>query len=203
MVTPVAIATSYQGETFRSRLEAEWAFNLDAARIVWCYEPEGFTLPSGARYLPDFWLPEINAWLEIKGPGVAGLEKTREFAFYKQYRPECRKHAWRGPGHVTECHAEGCEYARDDGGCGYWFSDAHAGGRHETSTCCGWQNPHEWVLVGHPGVNGRMQCIDANLAGSPEDAPWGNPVSGRPYPHGGFSSFHPRTWKRLPQWMPR
>lgn len=75
-----SIPTEYAGVTFRSRLEATWAYNLDAWGIRWSYEPEGVILPSGARYLPDFWLPEIRTWLEVKGPGVGGLEKTEELA---------------------------------------------------------------------------------------------------------------------------
>jgi hypothetical protein len=33
--------------------------------LQWAYEPEGFMLPSGARYLPDFKVQDIG-WLEIK-----------------------------------------------------------------------------------------------------------------------------------------
>jgi hypothetical protein len=87
-----SIPTSYRGVSFRSRLEATWAYNLDAWGISWSYEPEGFTLPSGARYLPDFWLPDIRTWLEVKGPGVGGLEKTEWFRLLVMYKPECRRH---------------------------------------------------------------------------------------------------------------
>jgi hypothetical protein len=37
------IETFYRGYRFRSRLEARWAVFMDAAGIVWEYEPEGFT----------------------------------------------------------------------------------------------------------------------------------------------------------------
>jgi len=59
------IETAYAGHRFRSRLEARWAVFFDAADIPWDYEPEGFNLPSGP-YLPDFWLPAIQTWVEIK-----------------------------------------------------------------------------------------------------------------------------------------
>ena len=75
-----AIPTTYKGTEFRSRLEAHWALNLDEWGIRWQYELEGYVLPSGARYLPDFYLPEITTWLEVKGPTGDGLEKTQEFA---------------------------------------------------------------------------------------------------------------------------
>lgn len=78
-MSPVrAIPTSFAGVTFRSRLEADWAYHLSSLGIAWSYEPEGVQLPSGERYLPDFWLPEANTWLEVKGPGVPGLGKTEE-----------------------------------------------------------------------------------------------------------------------------
>jgi hypothetical protein len=60
-----AIETHYQGYRFRSRLEARWAVAFTAQGIEWDYEPEGFELPSG-RYLPDFWLPQVSMWAEVK-----------------------------------------------------------------------------------------------------------------------------------------
>ena len=68
-----AIETRYKGYRFRSRLEARWAVFMDAAGIAWEYEKEGYALPSG-NYLPDFWLPEINCFLEIKGKHPTGDE---------------------------------------------------------------------------------------------------------------------------------
>lgn len=75
-----AVPTEYRGTTFRSRLEADWAATLDANHIQWTYEPETITLPSGAVYLPDFWLPELGTWIEVKGPGIPRVEKTVELA---------------------------------------------------------------------------------------------------------------------------
>lgn len=61
-----AIETVYKGYRFRSRLEARWAVFFDALEIAWEYEKEGFNL-EGTWYLPDFWLPQYNYWIEIKG----------------------------------------------------------------------------------------------------------------------------------------
>lgn len=61
-----AIETEYKGYRFRSRLEARWAVFFNALGIAWVYEPEGFQLSDGTRYLPDFWLPEFNLYVEIK-----------------------------------------------------------------------------------------------------------------------------------------
>jgi len=49
-----AIETQYRGYKFRSRLEARWAVFFDACGYQWEYEPEGFALPCGTYYLPDF-----------------------------------------------------------------------------------------------------------------------------------------------------
>lgn len=62
-----AIETEYNGYKFRSRLEARWAVFFDAAGIKYEYEPEGFELEDGTRYLPDFYLPEIDYYVEVKG----------------------------------------------------------------------------------------------------------------------------------------
>lgn len=59
------IETRYKGYRFRSRLEARWAVFLDSFNEQWEYEKEGYELSCG-RYLPDFWLPRMNCWLEIK-----------------------------------------------------------------------------------------------------------------------------------------
>lgn len=65
-----AIETRYKGYRFRSRLEARWAVFFDALEIPWEYEPEGFEISTGSRYLPDFKLlpqgevPDI--YVEIK-----------------------------------------------------------------------------------------------------------------------------------------
>lgn len=78
-MTHEALPTYYAGTTFRSALEASWAATLDTLDIAWEYEPETVTLPSGATYIPDFRLPDIGCWLEVKGPGVPRVEKAYEF----------------------------------------------------------------------------------------------------------------------------
>lgn len=65
-----AIETSYKGYLFRSRLEARWAVFFDTLGFEWEYEPEGFELPDGQRYVPDFRMPTLMhsgaAWVEVK-----------------------------------------------------------------------------------------------------------------------------------------
>lgn len=70
-----AIETRYKGYRFRSRLEARWAVFMDSLGIRWEYEREGFDL-GGVGYLPDFWLPELRMWVEVKAekPSFNGEE---------------------------------------------------------------------------------------------------------------------------------
>ena len=61
-----AIDTQYKGYNFRSRLEARWAVFFDALGLKWEYEPEGFELEDGTKYLPDFKVQYPGRWEEEK-----------------------------------------------------------------------------------------------------------------------------------------
>ena len=76
-----AIETEYDGYKFRSRTEARWAVYFDSlpTPLKWVYEAEGYDL-DGTWYLPDFWLPEISYWAEVKGG-----------EFTKEEKDKCRK----------------------------------------------------------------------------------------------------------------
>lgn len=58
--------TEYKGIKFRSRLEARVAVFFDTCGIKWEYEPEAIDA-DGSEYNPDFYLPETNDWVEVKG----------------------------------------------------------------------------------------------------------------------------------------
>jgi hypothetical protein len=60
-----AIQTTYRETKFRSRLEARWAVFFDVVGFVWHYEPEAYAL-EGQAYLPDFFLPDLDSFFEIK-----------------------------------------------------------------------------------------------------------------------------------------
>ena len=79
-----AIETVYAGYRFRSRLEARWAVFFNHLRIPFEYESEGYDLGTVGWYLPDFWLPKQEHWVEIKPrlsawkwPNDEILEKAR------------------------------------------------------------------------------------------------------------------------------
>lgn len=60
------IETFYNGYRFRSRLEARWAIFFDELGIKYQYELEGFELSNNIRYLPDFYIEQMNLFVEIK-----------------------------------------------------------------------------------------------------------------------------------------
>lgn len=66
MIYANPIETFYNGYHFRSRLEARWAVFFEAVGLPYEYEKEGFAMEDGTKYLPDFWLPSLKMWVEIK-----------------------------------------------------------------------------------------------------------------------------------------
>lgn len=71
------IETRYKGCRFRSRLEARWAVFFDAMHIEWEYEKEGYNLGELGCYLPDFWLPQVNMWAEVKAKEFTPEERYK------------------------------------------------------------------------------------------------------------------------------
>jgi hypothetical protein len=57
----------------RSTWERNFARILDHLKLKWQYEPRGFMLSNLHAYLPDFYLPQLDLWVEVKG------YKTDEF----------------------------------------------------------------------------------------------------------------------------
>ncbi len=77
------IETQYGGCTFRSRLEARWAFAFDALEISWEYEREGFQLET-LKYLPDFWLNHATlGWIEVKPTWEAAKAEEAKLAEFR------------------------------------------------------------------------------------------------------------------------
>lgn len=99
-----AIETEYNGYRFRSRLEARWAVFFDSLDIDYEYEPEGFVLEDGSKYLPDFYLPTHELYVEVKSknnvfikPMEYGMEfhsdKTK-YAYASKYFVEHKSGLW-------------------------------------------------------------------------------------------------------------
>ena|SRR5260370_3390594 len=86
------LETRFDGYRFRSRLEARWAVFFKTLKIAYEYEKEGYNL-NGTYYLPDFWLPALECFIEIKGirPNedearrallLAGATKKKVYIFF-------------------------------------------------------------------------------------------------------------------------
>jgi hypothetical protein len=78
MVEIKPIQTKYNGYNFRSRLEARWAVFFDALKIPYQYELDGFE-NNGEKYLPDFYLPTSETWVEVKGDPLALFKDRNKF----------------------------------------------------------------------------------------------------------------------------
>jgi hypothetical protein len=83
-----AIETYYSGYRFRSRLEARWAVFFDTIGLPYEYEKEGYVLTTDdgkqLTYLPDFWLPTLETWAEVKSLSLNDDDfyAAREKAYY-------------------------------------------------------------------------------------------------------------------------
>ena len=71
--------TLYNSYRFRSRLEARWALFFDTLGVKYEYEKEGYWLDEEKKqaYLPDFWLPDQDCWVEIKGQKPTEVEEEK------------------------------------------------------------------------------------------------------------------------------
>lgn len=73
---PAARPTVFRGVTFRSRLEARFAWHLEASGERWVYEPRPYGGP-GEGYLPDFELlgHRQPTFIEVK-PTIAEVREA-------------------------------------------------------------------------------------------------------------------------------
>ena len=70
------LPTQHNGITYRSRLEAKWAVFYSTLNIQFQYEPDGYNL-GGIWYLPDFFLPKQQCFIEIKPTYPTDAEETK------------------------------------------------------------------------------------------------------------------------------
>ncbi|HGY11711.1 MAG TPA: hypothetical protein ENK36_05045 [Desulfobacterales bacterium] len=76
----------YAGTLFRSTDEASWAVFFDCLGIEYIYEPEWYEVETGgktANYKPDFFLPKLIKYIEIKPNKPIKLEKTKAAGWTK------------------------------------------------------------------------------------------------------------------------
>lgn len=86
----------HNGYRLRSYTELLWARVLDAADIFYLYEPDLIRVDDGF-YLPDFWLPNVGIYVEVKGgwpteeevsKADAVMERTGREVFFLCGKPE-------------------------------------------------------------------------------------------------------------------
>lgn len=70
-----AIPTTLKGQTYRSRLEANVAQFLMDLGLKFEYESQSF-LVNGQHYCPDFYLPEMDRYVEARGYVTETSEST-------------------------------------------------------------------------------------------------------------------------------
>lgn len=68
----------YAGYEMRSHSETRWAAMMDAMGITWIYEPQVIGTRHGG-YMPDFFLPEVGMFIEVKGPAPTKAEREKAF----------------------------------------------------------------------------------------------------------------------------
>lgn len=90
---------------FRSSWEANMARYFNFAKIEWEYEPKCFIFPNIRRgnvsYTPDFYLPETDTWIEVKGwMDTKSITKLKRFE--KNFPEEFKKLEIIGPNEYKE-----------------------------------------------------------------------------------------------------
>lgn len=71
-----AIETRWNGWRFRSRLEARWAVYFADLGLEFQYEVISYQMGE-VLYLPDFWLPQVGLWAEVKPHEFDAEELTK------------------------------------------------------------------------------------------------------------------------------
>lgn len=140
------IETVYKGYRFRSRLEARWAVFFDSLGIHYEYEPEGFELKDGSRYLPDFYLPRFNLFVEIK----ASRDRDDGKAKHSAGSGDC--------GGMLVCYGQPADH--DYRFITFYESDDDGGGEYDTD----W-GPHGSVMFYAHNNNMVMLLVDDRKSG--------------------------------------
>lgn len=68
----------YAGYEMRSHSETRWAAMMDSMGVTWIYEPQVVGTRHGG-YMPDFFLPEVGMFIEVKGPAPTRIEREKAF----------------------------------------------------------------------------------------------------------------------------
>ena len=156
------IETIYNGYRFRSRLEARWAVFFDTCGVRWEYEPEGYILPNGQKYLPDFLLHGVDGrapddlYVEVKGKMTPDdARKIYEFSGWRLEKTEIKN-----PILVLAGIPEGNSISEIENYCSSWGYNGFPeikGGPYPFN----FETIDHDYFVAHPGINknGRFELF--------------------------------------------
>ena len=156
------IETQYKGYLFRSRLEARWAVFFDTCGVRWEYEPEGYILPNGQKYLPDFLLHGVDGrapddlYVEVKGKMTPDdARKIYEFSGWRLEKTEIKN-----PILVLAGIPEGNSISEIENYCSSWGYNGFPeikGGPYPFN----FETIDHDYFVAHPGINknGRFELF--------------------------------------------
>jgi hypothetical protein len=91
MISIKSKKTIFNGVQFRSKLEAQWAVFFDNLSIAFEYEPILDEVDIGVGivwYKPDFFLPDIDQWVEVKPVDFRNMEdgdKKKAYGWARDY----------------------------------------------------------------------------------------------------------------------
>lgn len=157
-----AIETIWKGYRFRSRLEARWAIFFDHLGMTWEYEPEGFELSDGRRYLPDFRITNINKnvlWYEIKPANDKGDGKIEQLEADYEKEQSAKNYPISEPAQAFMLLSGDPSTVLDAGNlicprCGLIYHDRYPSPDYFNCWSCDWNcihsgsnNPKEWGLI--------------------------------------------------------
>lgn len=60
------LPTKFRGTEYRSKTEAMWAAYFYFLNVPFVYEPDTYDLGESGCYIPDFYLPNLDCFVEIK-----------------------------------------------------------------------------------------------------------------------------------------
>ena len=157
-------------------MEARWAVFFDVCRVKWEYEPEGFILPYGQFYLPDFLLHGCagrspkDLYVEVKGKMTeADAEKILQFSGVK----DIEAHGIKNPILVVAGIPDGDSISDIEDFCQEWGYDGFPGIKYGPYPF-NFETIDGDYFVAHPGINknGQFELFgdDGNYTYDRDDA---------------------------------
>lgn len=103
----------FDGVTFRSTIEARWATFFKSLGLQYEYESGKYDVGLDQQYIPDFWLPDLKCFIEIKHHGSGGPPTSRECVCARRLavKTKCWVFVFFGPMSKVSQFSKGSAYA--------------------------------------------------------------------------------------------